>query len=367
MNKEIAHLFWHGELTNLEKVCIQSFVKQGFNTKIWSYTNIQVDGAESCDARLILPEEHLTKYKQAHFKLTDGLGDVYASLAAFSDVFRINVVNRFGGWWFDTDCYCLKSSEDFTKLRENISFVACLQDFAGPVNSAAFCADYEMSSKLVKCLEDACKVNNYTFDKWGAIGPGLFSYFIQANDLYDNILSTEKFYSIEPNNFSYFVEPNLKQLAKSYIVNSYVAHIWHSQLSVNNIDKNNPPKDSLLEEFYNGTYLNTEIENAAIKTAYATARERYIEISNLYKKLFNHPGSFDELKYYSISGMSYKDIEKTLYNNNKDYKRIEIQKLYKEILNREADIGGLEHYTNSQYGIDEIKNMFLNSDEYKNN
>ena len=62
--KEIANMFWHGELSKLETMCIKSFVKNGFDVKLWSYNNLKVDGAESCDARLILSEEHLTKYKQ---------------------------------------------------------------------------------------------------------------------------------------------------------------------------------------------------------------------------------------------------------------------------------------------------------------
>jgi mannosyltransferase OCH1-like enzyme len=57
--KEIANLFWHGELTMLEITCIKSFVQQGFHTKLWSYNNLSVDGAESCDASLVLPKEKL--------------------------------------------------------------------------------------------------------------------------------------------------------------------------------------------------------------------------------------------------------------------------------------------------------------------
>jgi hypothetical protein len=326
MNKEIAHLFWHGELTNLEKICIQSFVKQGFDTKIWSYTNIQVDGAESCDARLILPEEHLTKYKQQHFKITDDSKEFYTSMAAFSDVFRWHLINKFGGWWFDTDCYCLKSSEEFKKLRENKPFVAGLQNSSNlSVNTAAIYADYDISLKFCNQIKAVCECYNYNLPQWGDIGPNLLTKFVQEQNLIDNVVSIEKIYSIETHQFNFFTDAKLKQKAKSLIVNSYISHIWHSQLSAHNVDKNNPPDGSLLKEFYDGSYTNTELENSVV-------------ISN-YKNLF----------------------ERTLFE-----KYVSISELYKKILKRKPDSEGLKHYLNSNKSIEEIKNIFLNSEEYKN-
>lgn len=321
MNKEIANLFWHGKLTKFEQVCIQSFVKQGFRTKIWSYDNIKVDGAESCDARLVLPEENLFKYKQQFLDPEFGKGKDYPSLAAFSDAFRWNVVNKFGGWWFDTDVYCLKPAEEFFKLRENKPLVAGLQNDGCPsVNSAIFYADEKTSLKLINYFDELCLKYNYSFSEWGVIGPTLITNMIQNEDLINYVVDTEYFYSIEGHQFRCFIDPALKEYAKSLIVDAYVTHIWNSQLTLHNVDKNNPTEQSLLKDFYDDNYTNSSIKNTDSISKYKKSLERYVEISKLYKKIFKRPG----------------------------------------------DIFGVGNYINSQLPYKEIENIFLQSDEYKN-
>lgn len=318
--KEIAHLFWHGELTKLEEICVKSFVKNGFDTKIWSYTGIEIDGAESCDARLVLPEEDLTKYKQRHFKITDGSKESYSTLAAFSDAFRWNVISKFGGWWFDTDAYCLKHESEFKKLRGDKQLIAGVQDHKEPsINSGIFYANKVTGSKLVNHLNKVCDEHNYIFDEWGAIGPLLISDFIQEFELYDCVVTTDKFYSIEYNQFNYFANPKLKNISKSLIKDSYVAHIWHSQLGLHNIDKNNPPKDSLLEDFYNGTFSNNiEVDNHRMLD-FKYSLERYIAISKIYKKILKRSGDVIGIKTYVSKPLSYVEIE-DIFKNSDEYK-----------------------------------------------
>lgn len=47
-------------------------------------------------------------------------------------------------------------------------------------------------------------------------------------------------------------------------------------------------------------------------------------------------------------------------------RREDITKLYQELLKREPDSGGLDHWTASSLSIDEIRQEFLNCEEYKN-
>jgi hypothetical protein len=326
MNKEIANLFWHGELTEFERVCIKSFVKQGFHTKIWSYTNIQVDGAESCDARLVLPEEHLTKYKQQHFEVKDGSKESHSSLAAFSDAFRWNVLNKFGGWWFDADCYCLKSSEEFKTLRENKPFISGLQEHGSPtVACGAFYANQQISTKLVERLNSLCKIYDYNFPEWGMIGPLLISDIVQNENLQHLILSVESFYSIEASSTNYYIDPSLKNSAKSLIVDSYLTHIWHSKLNLTNIDKNNPPENSLLKEFYDNTYINNSLPNTQVFSKYKVSLERYIQISKLYKDVFKRPGDINGISNYVGSQLPYSQIE-NIFKNSEEYKQLKIHR-----------------------------------------
>lgn len=321
MNKEIANLFWHGDLTEFERVCIKSFVKKGFHTKIWSYTNIQVDGAESCDARIVLPEEHLTKYKQHHFDIDSRSSkEMHSSLAAFSDAFRWNLINKFGGWWFDADCYCLKSSEEFKRLRQNKPFISGLQRHTDPtVACGAFYANQQIATKLVDRLNSLCQTYNYQFPEWGIIGPLLISDVVQSEDLLYCILSPEKFYSIESESTNYYIDPALKNVAKSLIVNSYVTHIWHSMLALNNVDKNNAPENSLLKEFYTDSYVNNSSPNTQEIVKYNMSLERYIQISKLYKTILNRWGDTNGISHYSGSKLSYSEIE-NIFKNSEEYK-----------------------------------------------
>jgi glycosyltransferase involved in cell wall biosynthesis len=321
-NKEIANLFWHGELTKLEKTCIQSFIEHGFHTKIWSYTNIQLDGAESCDARLVLPEEHLTKYKQQHFGKDGSFMNYHASMAAFADAFRWNVINKFDGWWFDADCYCLKSSDEFKKLRENKPFISGLQESHHPsVACGAFYANQNISTKLVDRLNLLCERYDYEFPRWGMIGPELIGDVVQSEDLLPYILSPEKFYSIEGHQTNYYTDPLLKNNGKALIANSYVTHIWHTILVINNVDKNNAPENSLLKEFYDDSYTNDVLPDVEAISRYNISLERYIQISKLYKKILDRPGDSVGVSQYCWSGFLYSEIE-NIFKESEEYKQL---------------------------------------------
>ena len=57
-----AHMFWaYGELSQLEKLSVASFVHHGYALKLWSYDKIPnlPDGVELCNAREIIAEERV--------------------------------------------------------------------------------------------------------------------------------------------------------------------------------------------------------------------------------------------------------------------------------------------------------------------
>lgn len=319
MSKEIAHIFWHGELTELEKTSVKSFVKNGFITKLWSYTGLQVDGAESCDARLILPEENLLKYKQRHFENKDS-SKYYSSLAAFSDAFRWNVIRKFGGWWFDADCYCLKPESEFAKLRKDAPIIAGLQDHRSPsVNSGVFYANETVSQLLCEELDMLCDAFEYNFDNWGMIGPELISTVIQKNRLTDYIQPIDKFYAIAHSDFNDFIEPEQKIIAKCKIADSYVTHIWHSKLECYNVDKNNPPVNSLLYEFYNDTYVNDQKQNLEMIKVYDSVLQRYVAVSKCYMDILKRPGDQEGIIHYTLSDLPINTIRE-IFLNSEEYK-----------------------------------------------
>lgn len=86
-------MFWaYGDLSKLEQLCIETFLRRGYVLNLWSYGaigNVPV-GAKLRDARDLIPEENV-------FLNAKG------SYAGFSDIFRYAVVGKFGGLWADTD------------------------------------------------------------------------------------------------------------------------------------------------------------------------------------------------------------------------------------------------------------------------
>lgn len=96
-----AHMLWvEGNLSNLEILCINSFMAHGYTLTLWTYGKITnaPQGTIIEDARKILPEGRIFKYSNG-------------SYAGFSNLFRYAVLSTTGGLWVDSDVVCLTSEQ----------------------------------------------------------------------------------------------------------------------------------------------------------------------------------------------------------------------------------------------------------------
>jgi glycosyltransferase involved in cell wall biosynthesis len=269
LKAEIAHFFWYGQLSKFEIKCIESFVKQGFDVNLWSYQtfdNLPI-GATLRDARDILPEDHLTKYHQRHaFNKEGETNKIYASLAAFSDAFRYVLLSKLDGWYFDCDCFCLKSQQEFKQLRQNRKVIAGYDSVhADGIGSAIFCfPDKKFASALVDELNERCVTNNYVFDVWAYIGPAIITDVVNSSDLKNQILPRETFYPIHWKEMDLFLNPHFYNQAAYQTKDSYVVHIWNSQLSENLNIKSDPfPSGSFLHRLFNEERIDNIYESTA--------------------------------------------------------------------------------------------------------
>jgi hypothetical protein len=247
---EIANFFWMGELSKLEVKCINSFVKNGFKVKLWSYNNLSIPNVESCDANLVLNKE--VKLKQTFL----GKSEEGATLAAFSDYFRYKVVSIYGGWWFDADCFCLKNESEFKKLRGDLPILACKQneDFndAHHIGTAGFYMDENTSYKLINEFEHLLlNINKEEYVRFGFYGPEYFTNFIKNNNFYDGMLPHSFFYAIRWFEVDWMLNAEHLQKALYLTKDSYVSHIWNTQFHTNGTDKGSPNKGSFLDYLYN--------------------------------------------------------------------------------------------------------------------
>src|SRR5690554_1539983 len=90
--------FWHGPLSWLETLCINSFLRQGHPIAVYSFDPIEnlPEGAEWRDAADVLPREKLVLYK--------GNG----TPGVFSDHFRYAALKAGLGIYADLDIYCVR-------------------------------------------------------------------------------------------------------------------------------------------------------------------------------------------------------------------------------------------------------------------
>lgn len=245
---EIANFFWDGQMSELEKNCIRSFYKNGFKVKLWSYDNITLENVESCDANLVLPRDFSLKQE------ANGKSERNAFLASFSDYFRYKVVSLFGGWWFDTDCFCLKNVEEFKFVKQNRMIVSCKQneDFNNfhHIGCGAFWMNEIISKKLILEFEEMINNINGETKAFGFFGPEFFTNFVKAHNLYEDILPTKSFYAIHWDESDLMIYPQNTELAINRTKDSLLTHIWTTPFKEKNIDKNNPIAGSFLDILY---------------------------------------------------------------------------------------------------------------------
>lgn len=96
---ETVQSLWIGpHLSRLERVCLSSFMKNGHRFQLYVYHEPKgvPNGVELLDANHVVPEKDIFMYP--HRK----------SYAAFANLFRYVLLERYGGYWVDTDIVCLR-------------------------------------------------------------------------------------------------------------------------------------------------------------------------------------------------------------------------------------------------------------------
>lgn len=99
MKLPIIQSLWIGDdLTNMEKLCIQSFIDNGHEFHLYTYTDIGgiPEGTIVKDGNEILPESEIFKTKHR------------SSVSKFSDWFRYALLSKHGNFWVDMDLICIR-------------------------------------------------------------------------------------------------------------------------------------------------------------------------------------------------------------------------------------------------------------------
>lgn len=254
MSKSIIQSLWVGDkLSILEQLSIASFISNGHEFHLYSYSNIPnlPDGAILKDANEIILEKFVFTYCNG-------------SYAGFADWFRWALLNKKGNFWVDTDVVCLKPFEFDTDI------IFGLQDDRLVASGVlGFPANFE----LCRFLENCCykpnaflpydslktmkrKLIRWLFNRdrsnirWGeAGGPAGFTEALK----YFNLLSLAKpytfFYPIHHKNWGLLFSETLADHI-DLCSNSYSIHFWNEMTRrCTGFDKNASfPKKSLFEQ-----------------------------------------------------------------------------------------------------------------------
>lgn len=248
MNKNIyntANFFWEGKFSIYEKLSISSFLENGFFVNLWTYSTenfIENEKLEVKNANLIMSKKDLSLFTQNFQK---------KNLSSFSNLFRYKILDQFGGWWFDTDCICIKEVEHFENLAKSKQFVIGLVDKYSVNGSVMFFNDEKHMNQLVTFVEEKLKNKDINF-KWGEIGPTLLTNYLKENNLMEFAVPKNFFYEVSANNFHLFFSKKSKKDLNLRLKNSYVSHLWNEMYRRYLIDKNKlPPRQSLIFDWFN--------------------------------------------------------------------------------------------------------------------
>lgn len=240
-NKEIANFFWHGNPLSLYEIkCLESFVKKNFIVNLWCFKEFKVpDGVNLCDANKFYKEEDIQTFVQKK---------KVGCLAAFSDAFRYEVLENQPGWWFDTDCICLKDQTEFKTLYADRKIIAGFESLENINGAVLNIPDKEILQKIKLRLTEILLTRNRRIG-WGEIGPRLITQIVKDFNLEKDIFSTNYFYPITSKNALIVLDPNEILIVNEKCKDSFIYHYWSEMFSRANVNKNEmPPLGSFLYE-----------------------------------------------------------------------------------------------------------------------
>jgi len=254
LNQQIQSLWIGGNLSKVERLCIQSFLDHGHEFHLYAYEEINnlPKGAKLLDARSIMPEDSIFRYKDGWAK---------GSVSGFADVFRLLMVQKHGGWWVDMDIICLKK---FDFESDTVFCTSSEGEYGSILNNCAFKLPTN-SIFIESCLSEISNLdlNNMAF---GKAGPFLFQSKVKELNLEKYAMPYEYFNPINWKNVGELIlgkmsnKDKIKEILRPILrpntmtgrkisAHSYTIHLWNEVWNTAGFDKNGTyKKDSLFEK-----------------------------------------------------------------------------------------------------------------------
>ena len=217
--------FWDGpQLSIYENLCLQSFLKHGFELKIYSYNHF-------------LNENKAINYA-AEKVIKKSIFKDFGSLSSFANYFRYVALQSVekGSTWVDLDVLCMSSS--WPESQYIIGF-----ETKKRLNNAVLRIPHD-SILLKKLIENSIK-NEIKI--YGETGPYLITKVIKKYGKDLHLFPINAFYPISHWELDLFFDPSRFQEANDRLRDSYALHLYNELLIRAAIPKNVlPPEGSFL-------------------------------------------------------------------------------------------------------------------------
>ncbi len=241
-DSDTVHMLWiGGELTNLERLSMSSFVANGHDVILHAYNGVKgvPPGVRIADANQILP------WSSVFANTSQGIGQ--GGYAGFSDWFRYELLKRHRGWWCDTDVICLSH---FSFTRECVVASSRENDWG---HLALGCAiRLHPDDPLLNFCLDYCRNNNVSClvsDSYISVGPALLQRGIRELNLQAYVASPDTFCPVSWRHVRFLISSpihrrifNLKrrirggERVEEIKEESKGLHLWNSVWKLGNID-----------------------------------------------------------------------------------------------------------------------------------
>jgi hypothetical protein len=235
---EIGMLWIGNPLTKIELISLHSFLYYNHDVTVYLYDqSIELpDGIKKADANKIVDESKV-------FTL-------YNSVSTFSDFFRYNMIKKTGKTWADIDTICVSKDWDF-KSKTYASYIG--QDVCTGVLSID--KDEEVLDFLI---ENSSNIYNKLHEEtlnYRIIGSILLTEAFKKFDLMKNVLPEYVLTGL-----SYSESEILFKKYDPSIINyeTKSISIYNSNFRGREHEKNNLPKGSFLEYYYNKYVIGAE-------------------------------------------------------------------------------------------------------------
>jgi mannosyltransferase OCH1-like enzyme len=219
MNKIVNGLWIGSELSVMEQMSINSFLRHGHEYHLYVYDDVKYipRGVMVLDAREVLPASTIFQYK--HSK----------SYAGFANFFRYKLLLDKGGWWADTDVICLRPFS----FPEEYVFASEEKGDSQIANNGIMKAP--AGSPLLEYLCEVCRSKDPEQLRWGETGPRLLDEAARRFGLEEYIKPYRVFCPLGYAKWAQVLDASAPTV---FDEETYAIHLWNEMWRRGEKDKN---------------------------------------------------------------------------------------------------------------------------------